>query len=343
MENNVYLSHAAIHLFLQSKLSVEDIDVYLDSNQEEDASETILAESEGKARVGGYTCADHDDGKQSDGDVTIDEDEVLNNGTVVENNNCTEDEGQVSDGNNADDESEIQNQEEEEKEEEKQNPSDEEELVEELNKLRMTLPAEPSSDNDQFGSSFDFSDQSSTNESDEDSSIEQNNDTDSNAWNFSQRISSQENVRSYSKRSKPRCFSRNNSFRKLYTSNASLPEFYKSSQTEEKSERNKTLRRSKSFYEYKAQKRNSSRRKSMAHLEKQSSFRNDMRKSQTSLGTPRKVKRTTSLASSMERTPHKRKISLNEYIIVGRDSLLESKSTGENFGKSSLWFVEKIS
>lgn len=328
----MYLSHAAIHLFLQSKLSVEDIDLYLDSNQEEDASETILAESERKARIGGYIRAD-EDGKHSDGDVNIDE--VVDHKIMLENNNCIEDKGHFSDGNNADDESEVVNRDEDEREkEEKQNPSDEEELVEELNKLRMSLPAEPSSDNDQFGSSFDFSDQSSTNnDSDEDSSIEHHNDTEhSNTWNSSQRINSQENVRCYSKRSKPRCFSRN----KLYTSNASLPEFYKSSQTEEKCERDKTLQRSKSFYEYKVQKRNSSRRKSMAHLEKQPSFRNDIRKSQTSLGTPRKVKRTSSLASSMERTPHKRKISLNEYIIVGRESLLESKSSAENFSKSSL-------
>ena len=329
VENNVYLSHAAIHLFLQSKLSVEDIDLYLDSNQEEDASETILAESERKARIGGYIRTD-EEGKHSDGDVN--NDEVVNHKVLLENNNCMEDKGRFSDGNNADDESEAVNHGEDEEKEEKQNPSDEEEIVEELNKLRMTLPAEPSSDNDRFGSSFDFSDQSSTNnDTDEDSSIEHHIDTDhSNTWNSSQRIDSQENVRSYSKRSKPRCFSRN----KLYTSNASLPEFYKSSQSEEKCERDKTLRRSKSFYEYKAQKRNSSRRKSMANLEKQPSF--NERKSQTSLGTPRKVKRTSSLASSMEKTPHKRKISLNEYIIVGRESLFESKSSAENFGKSSL-------
>ena len=367
---------------------VEEIDTYLDGPREEDASETILAESEGKARIGGYVVG-VDDG------CRLPEDGVENNLTTeelllnndIDNNNCTtantslaDDRSRFSDGNNADDESEIPDIEDMVDEgdpdfERHGRSSDEEEIVEELNKLRMSLPAEPSFDNDQFGSSVDFSNGSSEdnhnssdnshnqNSDERDSSTENHNDdTDnSNTWaSSSQRINSQENVRGgngwYSRRSKPRCFSRNNSMRRLYTSNASLPEFYKSSQTdvrgdtETAAERAKTLRRSKSFYEYRAQKRNSAaiRRKSVTHLEKQSSFnRNEIcttpkarrHRSQISLqGTPRRVKRTTSLASSMDKgTPHKRKISLNEYIIVGRESLLESKSSGtENFGKSSL-------
>ena len=56
----------------------------------------------------------------------------------------------------------------------------------------------------------------------------------------------------------------------------------------------------------------------------------------------RKVRRSTSFASSIDRTPVRRKISLNEYIIVGRESLVDlttyetSRGIDEDFNKTSL-------
>ena len=51
VRNNVFLSHSALHLFLQSKLTVEEIEEYIDSKGDDEPYDTILAESGFKERL----------------------------------------------------------------------------------------------------------------------------------------------------------------------------------------------------------------------------------------------------------------------------------------------------
>ena len=45
MKNNVFLSHSALHLFMQSKMTIEEIEQYIDSKCDDEPYDTILAES----------------------------------------------------------------------------------------------------------------------------------------------------------------------------------------------------------------------------------------------------------------------------------------------------------
>ncbi len=45
VKNNVFLSHVALHLFLQSKMSVEEIEEYIDSKGDDEPYDTILSQS----------------------------------------------------------------------------------------------------------------------------------------------------------------------------------------------------------------------------------------------------------------------------------------------------------
>ncbi len=45
VKNNVFLSHVALHLFLQSKMTVEEIEEYIGSKNDEEPYDTILSES----------------------------------------------------------------------------------------------------------------------------------------------------------------------------------------------------------------------------------------------------------------------------------------------------------
>ncbi|XP_066910857.1 uncharacterized protein [Clytia hemisphaerica] len=365
-QNNVYLSHAAIHLFLQSKLSVEEIDSYLDNNQEEDASETILAESEGKARLNGYEARDlTTDGLSDPGDL---EDAIDNNNSYTESLGSIpvadkEVLSDTNDGNNADDElDDAAPQDDAESENNEGNVSDDEEtLVEELNKLRMSLPAPliaTSSDTDRFGSSFEYSDDDqspleSSGESEGDSSSIDRRSLRSNpplARNSQtpSRVNSHDNIRSPSRKSKKRYSSRTSSFRKLYNSNASLPEFYNPSYGDgvAADERERSLRRSKSVYETRTKRRNRYKSEILytdVSTSDTSKWKTHQRHhSLNRTPSSRKVRRSTSFASSIDRTPVRRKISLNEYIIVGRESLVDlrtnetSRGGDEDFNKSSL-------
>lgn len=382
VQNNEYLSHKALHLFLQSKLSSDEIDSFLEANQDEDATETILAEAEVQARLHGYITRDrvgskHDSGISGDyddpdflldqkhlmnGDHFVDESTegvTLDNNNVFKQNKTIEEDAFLSDGHNADIESEDDERNGSESTGEKSlEDTDENELDKELIRLRLSsLPAplpEPESGDDQFESSveislhYDSSDNISDDDDDDDDEISEKRSISGNSLKgettsgFNSRISSQENVRQTPSKRTRRRFSRNSSFRKMFCSNASLPECGARSNEQTSRDHDDTkLRRSKSFYEYRTKRRHSTRRPSDI-LNKAASFsdckspvRQSSFNSHTSY-TPRKLRRTPSFMSSTERSPVKRKISLNEYIIVGRNSFDFGGDPKEEFNKSSL-------
>lgn len=351
-----------MHLFLQSKLSSEDIDVYLETNQDEDATETILAEFEVQARLNGLITRDRNDSKHDSGfsgdyddsEFMLDQNQLdTNNGDGILNNNSilrvgtNEEEAFLSDGHNADVESEDEaeecsvdkssNNEQEEKEEE--------ELEKELTRLRISsLPAplpEPESGDDRFESSVEISlnyDSSDSDTSEKRSTTSRNSCKGGTTSELNSRKSSQENIRT-PKRSKHRYTRQHSSFRKMFYSNASLPEFCgANTETNGDTSDGKPLRRSKSFYQYRSNKRlHSQHRRKSEILQKEPSL-SDCKtpKRHSSFNTPRKLRRVPSFLSSTERSPVKRKISLNEYIVVGRNSFVFGIDPNEEFNKSSL-------
>ncbi|XP_057316005.1 uncharacterized protein LOC130657059 isoform X2 [Hydractinia symbiolongicarpus] len=371
VQNNVYLSHAALHLFLQSKLSAEEIDTYLDSNIEEDAAETILAESECKARLGGLITRErvgskHDSGfsgDYDDPDWLLDIHVDRSDGTGMHENhkegeldfmnnndgkNNIDDDDIFNDGHAADIESEL-DEFENELEEVKSDNEEDTKLQKQMKDLRISnLPAATPEHltEDRFESSVEYL-LSNSSDSDTSSKRSTRSSTKGSTSDVKTRGSSQENVLSAAtpKRHKKRRYSRQwSSARKsLFNSNVSLPEFHSTDTSDAPTLPREPLRRSKSFYDYNSKSKISpQKRRQSETFHKQSSYNSDCRSpprygsQEFQRNSYRRLRRTPSFMSSTEKQPVKRKISLNEYIIVGRTPLISVTTKTEKEFKTSL-------
>ncbi|XP_065060239.1 sorting nexin-10A-like [Rhopilema esculentum] len=122
VKNNVFLSHVALHLFLQSKMTVEEIEAQIDSKIDEDACETILSESafqdknEAGCSMRDRLPSKHDSGIESSGhyegdsgDVSsvgmdkCDQEQSLVDGNAADSEDNAEEENDLSDDNCLDD------------------------------------------------------------------------------------------------------------------------------------------------------------------------------------------------------------------------------------------------
>eukprot|EP00794_Sanderia_malayensis_P019998 gene19998-21959_t len=129
VRNNVYLSHVALHLFLQSKMSVEEMEEYIDSKNDEEPYDTILSESAFKTNLhknetsfnGSHTVDNahalkEDSGIESCGHELIESwdqnsqktseekktEDVFNDGNAADHEDNAEEEHELSDNNNTD-------------------------------------------------------------------------------------------------------------------------------------------------------------------------------------------------------------------------------------------------
>ena len=70
----MFLSHAALHLFLQTKMSIEEIETQIDSKDDEDACDRILSESAFKepTKSRDRLPSKHDSGIESSGHDDVD-------------------------------------------------------------------------------------------------------------------------------------------------------------------------------------------------------------------------------------------------------------------------------
>ena len=312
------------------------MDDYLDKNMEEDAVEAILAESEGRARLNGLITrsninSKHDSGFSGDFDeeqwLAMSENEenvelsnkTINNETFQDNQEIVDD--VLSDGHVADIESET------EIAENDDNcilsADDNEEVRQNIARMRISSLPAPTPENltdDVLESSVEIH-LSSLSDSD---NSDRRSTRSSNKGSISDckcKQSSQENViLTPNKRSKKRYSRQHSGKRKsLFNSNASLPEF-NTQLSDAPIKKTDRLRRSKSFYDAADQKL---KRNSQYYDMANNSIECDNRTrygSSESCHLPRRMRRTRSFLSSIERSPVKRKISLNEYIIVGRFS-----------------------
>ena len=312
------------------------MDHYLDKNMEEDAVEAILAESEGRARLNGLITrsninSKHDSGFSGDFDeeqwLAMSENEenvelsnkTINNETFQDNQEIVDD--VLSDGHVADIESET------EIAENDDNcilsADDNEEVRQNIARMRISSLPAPTPENladDVLESSVEIH-LSSLSDSDNSDCRSTRSSNKGSISDCKCKQSSQENVvLTRTKRSKKRYSRQHSGKRKsLFNSNASLPEF-NTQLSDAPIKKTDRLRRSKSFYDAADQKL---KRNSHYYDMANNSLECENRKkygSSESCHLPRRLRRSPSFLSSIERSPVKRKISLNEYIIVGRFS-----------------------
>ena len=346
VQNNVYLSNASVHLFLQSKLSTCEIDEYLDSNWDEDPAEAILGEAERNDRIEGLISRDYSLSNHID-DIG---DDLYHTRWRMSPNKVEEEAGfygnfeqrddvSITDGHIADNESD----EEIEDTCAGEKNSEDEEINKNLTKLRLTnLPEPPpiNTGSQEFESSVEYHisdgigsdtscskrniafDTSKTNTKNVDgivNSLEDTN-TSTEGSNGSPRVV----LRRKTKRK-----NRNLSRKPYINSVASLPELAAHENIQEDEE----IRRCRSLYEGQGLTRLERNRQQLPRASKTLSF-NESSKHYSGLssqdktpggslsgyGGTKRVRRSRSFVSSSETLRLKREISLSEYIIVEQNS-----------------------
>ncbi|XP_012553662.2 uncharacterized protein LOC100206094 isoform X1 [Hydra vulgaris] len=299
VENASYLSHPGFHLFFQSSLSVDDIEEFLDNNKDGDASEEILAESECRDRLNGVLlrerAAKHDSGFSGEEPDWLNDnfenntnDQILNL-KIVDDDICNDDHFADDESDDNDDDS-IE-------------PIDKNDII--LNQLRLnTLPAPiPTDDEKGFESSVEYLYCSSL-----DSGNTKKTKVTSVARDRSQTTPRKKRVKKMSFRER------------MANSNPSLTESQQQDRNSDTAtSSNHALTQSQSFYE------DCSDNVFMLSQKSPLSSPSKTRKS-SSLKFPKQntpLRRSCTFLSSTEKTPVKRKISLNEYIIVHSDTVRE--------------------
>ena len=304
---------------------------------DEDAAETILAESECKARLVGMITRDrieskHDSGFSGEYD---DPDWLLDNMNVDNMNISNENEAETnldllndnddeifSDGHAAD----VESEDDLEQDDGEKSEEDEELEKEIVHKRLSSLPAPQPLDEDRFESSVEYL---LSNSSDSDTSGKRStrSSTKGSTSDVKSRMSSQENIRNTPKKRSKRRYSRQCSSQRksLFNSINSLPEYNTTDAFSDVSTpKSKPLRRCQSFYDYNNRSSASQRRRQETFLRTASLTTEAKSRCRSENNCSASRRSRLSFLSSTERTPVKRKISLSEYIIVGRNPVFPS-------------------
>ena len=301
VENPNYLSHPGLHLFFQSSLSVEEIEEFLDNNKDEDASEEILAESECKDRLNGVLlrerAAKHDSGfSGEEPDWLLDNSENNTNDQILSSKVVDDD--ICNDGHFADNESDDND------EDIIEPIEDDEELLNQITLLRLTsLPAPIPSDDEKgcFESSVEYLYSNSSDSNKKIKTLETNAASECAPTTPGKRRLKKKRFRDRKASSSPSL------------TESQLQDRYSDTPTSS----NHALTPSQSFYEDGSDNVFASSHKSLLNTPvkntKPAGFRSPKQTTPS--------RRSCSFLSSTERTPVKRKISLNEYIIVHSDTL----------------------